>query len=44
VDVCFQLDCAEAPRGDAERMLRAMQNFAEAEGIRFVVRVIQPVE
>jgi hypothetical protein len=40
--VCFQLDCAEAPRDEAERMLRAMMNFAEAEGIRLVVRVIQP--
>lgn len=39
--VCFQLDCAESPRGDAERMIRAMLNFAEAEGIRLVVRVIQ---
>lgn len=40
-DVCFRLDCAEAPRGDVERMLRAMQNFASGEGIRFVVQVIQ---
>jgi len=40
-DVCFQLDCAAPPRGDAEGMLRAMQSFAEAEGSRFVVRVIQ---
>jgi hypothetical protein len=40
--VCFHLDCSEAPRGEAQRMLRAMQNFAEAEGIRLVVRVIQP--
>lgn len=40
--VCFQLDCAEAPRDEAQRMLQAMRNFADAEGIRFVVRVIQP--
>ena len=40
--VCFQLDCAESPRDEAERMIRAMINFAEAEGIRLVVRVIQP--
>ena len=39
--VCFVLDCAEAPRGDAERMLRAMMNFAEGEGVRLVVRVMQ---
>lgn len=37
-DVCFQLDCAAAPAGEAERMLRAMQNFAEGENIRFVVQ------
>lgn len=40
--VCFHLDCAEAPRGEAKRMLVAMQGFAESEGIRLVVRVIQP--
>ena len=40
-DVCFRLDCAQAPRGEAEQMLRAMQNFAAGEGIRFVVQVIQ---
>ena len=40
--VCFHLDCAERPRGDAEKMIRSMTNFAEAEGIRLVVRVIQP--
>ena len=39
-DVCFQLDCAEAPHGEAERMLRAMQNFAAGESLRLVVRVI----
>jgi hypothetical protein len=39
-DVCFRLDCAEGPRGEVERMLRSMQNFASAEGIRFVVRRI----
>ena len=40
--VCFHLDCAEAPRGEAQQMLRAMTNFAEAEGIRLVVRVMSP--
>lgn len=40
--VCFQLDCAESPRGEVEGMIRAMMNFAEGEGIRLVVRVIQP--
>ena len=39
--VCFRLDCAERPRGEVEAMLRAMQNFASAEEIRFVVQVIQ---
>ena len=36
-DVCFRLDCAESPSGEAERMIRAMQNHAAADGIRFVV-------
>lgn len=40
-DVCFKLDCAEPPHGEAERMLRSMQNYASAEDIRFVVQVIQ---
>ena len=40
-DVCFRLDCVEPPRGEAQAMLRAMQNFASAEKIRFVVQVIQ---
>jgi hypothetical protein len=40
--VCIHLDCAEAPRCDVEKMLRAMMNFAEGEGIRMMVRVIQP--
>ena len=42
-DVCFQLDCAESPRGDVANMLRAMQNYAANEGVRFVVQVIQAV-
>ncbi len=41
VDVCFRLDCATSPEGEAEAMLRAMQNFAESEGIRFVVQRIE---
>jgi hypothetical protein len=40
-DVCFRLDCAAAPAGEAERMLRAMQNFAAGESIRFVVQRIE---
>jgi hypothetical protein len=40
-DVCFQLDCAESPRGDVQNMLRAMQNYASNEGVRLVVQVIQ---
>jgi hypothetical protein len=40
-DICFQLDCAESPRGDVENMLRSMQNFAANEGVRLVVQVIQ---
>jgi hypothetical protein len=40
--VCFHLDCAERPRGDAEKIIRAMVNYAEADGIRLVIRVIQP--
>jgi hypothetical protein len=40
-DVCFRLDCADSPRGEAEKMLRAMQNFAAGENIRFVVQRIE---
>ena len=36
-DVCFRLDCVQSPSGEAERMLRAMQNHAAGDGIRFVV-------
>jgi hypothetical protein len=39
--VRFALDCATRP-GDAERaMLAAMESFAESEGLRFEVNVIQ---
>lgn len=41
LDVCFRLDCAERPEGEAEAMLRTMQNFAAGEDIRFVVQRIQ---
>ena len=41
IDVCFRLDCASPPAGEAESMLRAMQNFAAGEGIRFVVQRIE---
>jgi hypothetical protein len=36
--VRFRLECVEPPRGEAERMLRAMRNFAAAERIDFEVR------
>ncbi len=39
-DVCIRLDCATSPRGEVQRMLPSMQNFAESEKIRFVVHVI----
>jgi hypothetical protein len=42
-DVCLQLDCAESPRDDVANMLRAMQNYAANDGIRFVVQVIKAV-
>lgn len=35
--VRFRLECAEAPAGQAERMLSAMRDFAAGEGIAFVV-------
>ena len=35
--VRFRLECAEAPSGEAARMLAAMQGFAEREGIGFAV-------
>ena len=37
----FQLDCATPPQGEAVAFLTAAQNFAEAEGVRFIVNVIQ---
>jgi hypothetical protein len=40
--VRFRLECAEPPRGDAARMLRAMHNFAAAEQIGFEVRPRPP--
>jgi hypothetical protein len=40
-DVCIRLDCATSPRGEVERMLLAMQNFAAGEKIRLVVQLIQ---
>ena len=39
--VRFQLDCANSPEGEAKAFLNAARNFAENEGIRFVVNVIQ---
>ena len=39
--VCFHLDCTESPRGEAKRMISSMMNFAEAEGVRLVVHVMQ---
>ena len=40
-DVCLRLDCADPPAGEAEKMLRAMQNFAAGEKIRFVIQRIE---
>jgi hypothetical protein len=40
-DICFRLDCAEAPAGEVEKMLRAMQNYAAGEKIRFIVQRIE---
>ena len=40
-DVCFRLDCVESPAGETESMLRAMQNFAAGESIRFVVQRVE---
>lgn len=40
-DVCFELECAEVPRGEAAAMLRAMENFAAGEGLRLVVKRIE---
>jgi uncharacterized protein DUF6572 len=37
----FQLDCAENPRPADAAFFTAMHNFAAAEDIRLVVRVIQ---
>ena len=37
----FQLDCATAPQGEAVPFLNSVRNFAEGEGIRFIVNVIQ---
>jgi hypothetical protein len=40
--VRFQLDCAENPRAADGAFFTAMGNFAAGEGIRLVVRVMQP--
>jgi hypothetical protein len=37
--VRFRLECAEAPAGEAGRMLSSMRAFAEREGIGFAVGV-----
>ena len=39
--VRFQLDCAASPEGETRAFLNAAQIFAENEGIRFSVNVIQ---
>lgn len=39
--VRFQLDCATAPQGEATAFLNAARNYAEGEGIRFIVNVVQ---
>lgn len=40
--VRFQLDCVENPPANDGGFFTAMSNFAEGEGIRLVVSVIQP--
>jgi len=42
--VRFQLDCVENPRAADAAFFTAMSNFAAGEGIRLVVRVMQPGE
>jgi hypothetical protein len=42
--VRFQLDCVENPRSEDMAFFTAMSNFAAGEGIRLVVRVVQPGE
>jgi Family of unknown function (DUF6572) len=42
--VRFQLDCVENPRSEDLAFFTAMSNFAAGEGIRWVVRVLQPGE
>ncbi|HXK21365.1 MAG TPA: DUF6572 domain-containing protein [Myxococcota bacterium] len=42
--VRFQLDCVENPRAADAAFFTAMSNFAVGEGIRLVVRVMQPGE
>jgi hypothetical protein len=37
--VRFRLECAGAPTGEAARMLAAMRDFSECEGIGFAVEV-----
>lgn len=37
----FQLDCATSPQGEVVAFLNSIRNFAEGEGIRFIVNVIQ---
>ena len=39
--VRFQLDCVENPRAEDNSFFTAVSNFAAAEGIRWVVRVVQ---
>ena len=42
--VRFQLDCVENPRSEDLAFFNAVSNFAAGEGIRWVVRVLQPGE
>ncbi len=37
--VIIELDCVEAPEGEAARFLEAVRNFAAEDDIRFVVNV-----
>ena len=42
--VRFQIDCVENPRAADAAFFTAMSNFAAGEGIRLLVRVMQPGE
>ena len=39
--VRFQLDCASSPTGEMKAFLSSVRKFAENEGIRFIINVMQ---